>query len=62
MRPLSLLLLVAAPAVASAQSASLAYRLGKDTLAIEQFTRTATGMTGRWCSARVRRSCAWRTR
>ncbi len=46
MRPLSLLLLVAAPAVASAQSASLAYRLGKDTLAIEQFTRTATGMTG----------------
>lgn len=46
MRPLSLLLLLAAPAVASAQSASLAYRLGKDTLAIEQFTRTATGMTG----------------
>ncbi|QJR36545.1 DUF2911 domain-containing protein [Gemmatimonas groenlandica] len=30
----------------SAQSASLVYRLGKDTVAIEQFTRTATGMTG----------------
>ncbi|WP_309671858.1 DUF2911 domain-containing protein [Gemmatimonas sp.] len=30
----------------SAQPASLVYRLGKDTVAIEQFTRTATGMTG----------------
>ena len=29
-----------------AQPASLVYRLGKDTLAIEQFTRTATGMSG----------------
>lgn len=40
------LFLLAAPAVASAQGASLAYRLGKDTLAIEQYTRTATGMSG----------------
>lgn len=30
----------------SAQPASLVYRLGKDTVAIEQYTRTATGMTG----------------
>ena len=37
-------LLAAAPL--SAQSASLVYRLGKDTVAIEQYTRTATGMTG----------------
>ena len=33
-------------ATASAQSASFVYRLGKDTVAIEQYTRTATGMTG----------------
>ena len=46
MRTLSLILLAAAPAVASAQGASLAYRLGKDTLAIELFTRTATGLQG----------------
>ena len=31
---------------ASAQPASLVYRLGKDTVAIEQYTRSATGMTG----------------
>jgi len=30
----------------SAQSASLVYKLGKDTLAIEQYTRTATSLTG----------------
>ncbi len=30
----------------SAQPASFVYRLGKDTVAIEQFTRTATGITG----------------
>ncbi len=34
------------PALVAAQGASLTYRLGKDTLAIEQFTRTATGMSG----------------
>ena len=39
-------LLAATPTSASAQSASLVYRLGKDTVAIEQYTRTATGMTG----------------
>lgn len=33
-------------APAAAQSASLVYRLGKDTVAIEQFNRTAAGMTG----------------
>lgn len=32
--------------LASAQPASLVYRLGKDTVAIEQYTRSATGMTG----------------
>lgn len=37
-------LLAAAPV--PAQQASLVYRLGKDTLAIEQYTRTATRMTG----------------
>lgn len=45
MRPFALLLL-AAPLLLPAQSASLTYRLGKDTLAIEQYTRTATGITG----------------
>lgn len=30
----------------AAQPASMVYRLGKDTVAIEQFNRTATGMTG----------------
>ncbi|MFN8669903.1 MAG: DUF2911 domain-containing protein [Gemmatimonadaceae bacterium] len=40
------LLPLAAPAVVAAQSASLTYRLGKDTLAIEQYTRTATSLTG----------------
>lgn len=30
----------------SAQQASLVYRLGKDTVAIEQYVRTAAGMTG----------------
>ena len=39
-------LLAATPTSASAQQASLVYRLGKDTVAIEQFTRSATGMTG----------------
>ncbi len=39
-------LLAATPTSASAQFASLVYRLGKDTVAIEQFTRSATGMTG----------------
>ena len=37
-------LLAATPVFA--QQASLVYRLGKDTVAIEQFTRSATGMTG----------------
>jgi hypothetical protein len=45
MRPFAILLL-AAPLLLPAQSASLTYRLGKDTIAIEQFTRTATGITG----------------
>ena len=39
-------LLAATPTSASAQQASVVYRLGKDTVAIEQYTRTATGMTG----------------
>jgi hypothetical protein len=39
-------LLAATPTSASAQQASLVYRLGKDTVAIEQYTRSATGMTG----------------
>lgn len=38
--------LALASAAAHAQSASIVYRLGKDTLAIEQYTRSATAMTG----------------
>ena len=44
--PYTLLALAASAMPLAAQPASLVYRLGKDTLAIEQFTRTATGMTG----------------
>ena len=40
----SVALLVAAPL--SAQQASLVYRLGKDTLAIEQYARTSTRLNG----------------
>ena len=46
MRAFITLLLVAAPSAALAQDALLVYRLGKDTLAVEQFTRNATGMSG----------------
>lgn len=45
MRLLSMCL-IALPLALPAQSASFTYRLGKDTLAIEQFTRTATGING----------------
>ena len=37
---------LAAPAIVAAQSASLTYRLGKDTLAIEQYTRGAMSLAG----------------
>ena len=40
------LLLALVPAGLSAQSASIIYRLGKDTVAIEQFTRTASSVKG----------------
>ena len=40
------LALLAHPATARAQAASFVYRLGKDTVAIEQYTRTATALTG----------------
>jgi hypothetical protein len=47
MRPLLCVFALAASAVSlSAQSASLVYKLGKDTIAIEQYTRTATSLTG----------------
>ena len=46
MRAFALLLLATVPSAASAQGAVLVYRLGKDTLAVEQYTRTATGMSG----------------
>lgn len=45
MRSLALLLL-AAPLLLPAQSASFTYRLGRDTVAVEQYTRTAAGITG----------------
>lgn len=41
-----LLLSTLLPAALSAQSASVVYRLGKDTVAIEQYTRTATSLSG----------------
>lgn len=37
---------VSAGGTAAAQSATLVYKLGKDTLAIEQYTRTATSLSG----------------
>ncbi len=46
MRALIAVCLAASPLVVSAQSALFVYRLGTDTLAVEQYTRTATGMTG----------------
>lgn len=42
----TLLSLLLVPAVVGAQPASLVYRLGKDTAAVEQFTRTATSIAG----------------
>lgn len=46
MRLFGFVLLAAAPTLLAAQAASLTYTLGKDTLAIEQYTRTASGITG----------------
>jgi hypothetical protein len=46
MRPIALLLIAAIPTAASAQGAVLVYRLGKDTLAIERYTRTASSISG----------------
>jgi hypothetical protein len=47
MRQISLLLLTAlVPAAASAQQAVLVYRLGKDTVAVERYTRTPAGISG----------------
>lgn len=47
MRHISFLLLAAGfPAAASAQQAVLVYRLGKDTVAVERYTRTPSGISG----------------
>ena len=46
MRPFIALLVAVIPSAASAQDALLIYRLGKDTLAVERYTRSATGMSG----------------
>jgi hypothetical protein len=47
MRPIASLAAVAVLALpAAAQQASLTYRLGRDTVAVEQFTRTSDRMTG----------------
>lgn len=43
---LALTALAVATHALAAQSASFVYRLGKDTVAIEQYTRTATALTG----------------
>jgi hypothetical protein len=43
---LGLALATAAPALAGAQDGVLVYRLGQDTVAIEQFSRTRTQLTG----------------
>jgi hypothetical protein len=44
--PILAFALLTGAAPLAAQSASMVYRLGKDTLAIEQYTRTATSLTG----------------
>ena len=44
LRVLLLLLVIASPAMA--QQASFVYRLGRDTVAIEQFTRTVNRVSG----------------
>lgn len=46
MRNLLALASFLAPSLLAAQSASIVYRLGKDTVAIEQFTRSASAMNG----------------
>src|SRR5215203_4933183 len=46
MRVFIALLFAVAPSTALAQDALLVYRLGKDSLAVEQYTRNATGMSG----------------
>ena len=46
MRAIIALLVAVVPSAASAQDALLIYRLGKDTLAVERYTRSATGMSG----------------
>lgn len=46
MRLVSVAVLIAVPGLAQAQQASFVYRLGKDTVAIEQFTRTGDRVTG----------------
>lgn len=47
MRHFSLLLVASAvPAAASAQQAALVYRLGKDTVAVERYSRTPTSISG----------------
>lgn len=43
---LSVVLLASAALSASAQSGAMVYRLGRDTVAVEQFTRTRSGVTG----------------
>lgn len=43
---LALAIATAAPSVAAAQDGVLVYRLGRDTVAIEQFSRTSTQLTG----------------
>ena len=45
-RSASVTMALAAAAPLDAQPAVLVYRLGKDTVAIEQYTRSSTGMTG----------------
>lgn len=46
MRALALLALAGIPGTAIAQNAVIVYRLGKDTVAIEQYTRSASAMSG----------------
>ena len=46
LRNLAALIVALGAAPLQAQQASLVYRLGKDTVAIEQYTRTAKSLTG----------------
>src|SRR3954462_13297100 len=46
MKAVCLIAALAVPGALPAQDATIVYRLGRDTVAVEQFTRTPTRLTG----------------